>query len=144
MTSQMQPYQTPTYGGGQQVAETDQSGNTAVTLIAWGVAIVTLGYMLPWAIAANRHKSNQGAIAVLNLLLGWTFIGWVAALVMACGAHQRNIAPQVNVVLAQQFHQPQQVATTIAPPPPAGWYPSPTGNGQAYWDGKQWAPEQPV
>lgn len=56
--------------------------------ITWVIAIVTVGYMLPWAVAATRGKSNSGAIAVLNLLLGWTAIGWIVALVMACGAHQ--------------------------------------------------------
>jgi hypothetical protein len=44
--------------------------------------------MLPWAVAATRGKSNALAIGLLNFLLGWTFIGWLAALVMACGSHQ--------------------------------------------------------
>jgi hypothetical protein len=56
--------------------------------IAWVLAVLSLGYFLPWAVAATRGKSNAGAIGWLNLLLGWTFIGWVAALVMACTAHQ--------------------------------------------------------
>jgi hypothetical protein len=33
---------------------------------------------------AGAKKSNAGAIFVLNLFLGWTLIGWVAALVWAC------------------------------------------------------------
>lgn len=44
--------------------------------------------MLPWAVAATRGKSNATAVALINLLLGWTLIGWIVALVMACGAHQ--------------------------------------------------------
>ena len=56
--------------------------------MAWVVAIVTLGYMLPWAVAATRGKSNSGAIALVNLLVGWSLIGWIVALVMACGSHQ--------------------------------------------------------
>ena len=60
----------------------------AEVAVAWVFAIVTFGYMLPWAVAATRGKSNSGAIALLNFLLGWTFIGWVAALVLACTAHQ--------------------------------------------------------
>jgi hypothetical protein len=40
-------------------------------------------YFLP-AIAAFRSKHhNAEAIACLNLLLGWTFVGWVIALVWA-------------------------------------------------------------
>jgi uncharacterized protein with PQ loop repeat len=55
-------------------------------VIAWIVAILTLGYMLPWAVAATRRKSNTGAIALINVLLGWTVVGWVIALVMAASA----------------------------------------------------------
>jgi hypothetical protein len=67
---------------------TDKSGKGAQATIAWVLAVVTIGYMLPWAIAATRGKSNAGSIGWLNLLLGWTLIGWIIALVMACGAHQ--------------------------------------------------------
>lgn len=38
-------------------------------------------YFLPTI--AGWHKKNVGAILTLNLLLGWTFIGWVVALVWA-------------------------------------------------------------
>jgi hypothetical protein len=37
-------------------------------------------YFLPTVIALLRGKKNSGAIFVLNLFLGWTFIGWVIAL----------------------------------------------------------------
>lgn len=67
---------------------TDKSGKGGQATVAWVLAVVTLGYMLPWAIAASRGKSNSGSIGWLNLLLGWTLIGWIIALVMACGKHQ--------------------------------------------------------
>ena len=70
------------------VVVTDARTNGVEVLIAWILTVVTLGYMLPWAIAATRGKSNSWAVGLLNFLLGWTFIGWVAALVMACMAHQ--------------------------------------------------------
>lgn len=48
-------------------------------------AIMLLGllgvYFLPSFIAVNNKKRNAGAIFALNLLLGWTFLGWVLALV---------------------------------------------------------------
>ena len=107
---------------------TDQTGNPAITIIAWVVAVLTLFYMLPWAIAATRHKSNHGAIAVLNLLLGWTFIGWIVALVMACGAHQQAATPVI-------------MGAPTAPPP--GWYPAPDGSaGQVWWDGQRWTEQR--
>jgi hypothetical protein len=40
-------------------------------------------YCIPLGVAANRKHQNFGAICALNLLLGWTFLGWVAALVWA-------------------------------------------------------------
>lgn len=67
---------------------------THITL-AWILAICTIGYLLPWAIAASRGKSNAGAIGLVNFFAGWTIIGWFAALVMACSSHQ-----QVAVVQA--------------------------------------------
>jgi DNA-directed RNA polymerase subunit RPC12/RpoP len=41
-------------------------------------------YFLPALVASGRRHYNRGAILVLNLFLGWTLIGWVAALVWAC------------------------------------------------------------
>ncbi len=52
---------------------------------AFFVIIVILSlflYFLPTII--GRHKTNAFAIFVLNLFLGWTFFGWVVALVWAC------------------------------------------------------------
>jgi hypothetical protein len=39
-------------------------------------------YFLPAII--GRHKRNSGAIFALNLFAGWTFVGWIIALVWAC------------------------------------------------------------
>lgn len=67
---------------------TDRKGRPLSATISIVVAVLTLGYMLPWMVAALRGKSNHIAILVLNLLLGWTVIGWIIALVMACTSHQ--------------------------------------------------------
>lgn len=40
-------------------------------------------YFLPCAVAIQRKHHQTAAIAALNILLGWTFLGWVAALVWA-------------------------------------------------------------
>jgi len=39
-------------------------------------------YFLPSIVGIGRK--NSGAILILNLFLGWTFIGWVVALTWAC------------------------------------------------------------
>lgn len=40
-------------------------------------------YFMPTILANANKKRNKDAIFVLNLLLGWTFVGWVVALVWA-------------------------------------------------------------
>lgn len=67
---------------------TDRRRRPVQAPVAWTIAVLTLGYMLPWAVAATRGKSNAGAIGWVNLLAGWTGIGWIIALVMACTSHQ--------------------------------------------------------
>jgi hypothetical protein len=41
-------------------------------------------YFVPAMVAHKKHHPNATAIFVLDLFLGWTFIGWVLALVWAC------------------------------------------------------------
>ncbi|MDF9787924.1 ABC-type sugar transport system permease subunit [Polynucleobacter sphagniphilus] len=47
------------------------------------ITVFSLFYLLPFAIAFNKKRANTGAIFVLNLFLGWSFVGWVIALVWA-------------------------------------------------------------
>lgn len=74
------------------VLATDQRNKGGEAAIAWVLTVFTLGYFLPWAIAATRGKSNSAAVGLITFLLGWTFIGWIIALVMACGPHQTGVA----------------------------------------------------
>jgi len=67
---------------------TDKKGRPISATISIVLAVLTLGYMLPWMVAALRGKSNHWAVMALNLLLGWTVIGWIIALVMALTSHQ--------------------------------------------------------
>jgi T4 superinfection immunity protein len=41
-------------------------------------------YFMPAVVAVWREHHNTRAIIVLNVLLGWTVLGWVFALVWAC------------------------------------------------------------
>lgn len=66
----------------------DKKGRPISATISIVLAVITVGYMLPWMIAALRGKSNHWAVLALNLLLGWTILGWIAALVMALTSHQ--------------------------------------------------------
>ncbi|MFN8126840.1 MAG: superinfection immunity protein [Candidatus Nanopelagicales bacterium] len=55
---------------------------TTTKVVAVVVAILTAGYMLPWAIAAVRDVPHW-TVFWINLLLGWTIIGWIVALVLS-------------------------------------------------------------
>ena len=54
-------------------------------LTAWDLIVMTLlifvGYFLPTFIALIRRYNDSLGIMTLNFLLGWTFVGWVVALI---------------------------------------------------------------
>ena len=50
-------------------------------------SVVFLGYFLPTFIASARQRPNTGGVFIVNLLTGWLVIGWIVALVMACGTN---------------------------------------------------------
>jgi len=58
-----------------------------MSLASANLLLFIVGYMclypLPSLIAYLRGHRNFAGITCLNLLLGWTFIGWVVSLVWA-------------------------------------------------------------
>lgn len=57
-----------------------------VLTTAAGAACVLIGaivYLLPAIIAYDRHHPQKQAIFALNLLFGWTFLGWAGAMIWA-------------------------------------------------------------
>ena len=71
---------------------TDQRDQPMATLLSMIAAVFTLGYMAPWVVAAARGKSNHTAVFGLNLLLGWTVVGWIVAMGKAAGPHNAVLA----------------------------------------------------
>lgn len=61
-----------------------------VIFVVGGVSLFI--YFIPSFAAGTRHR-NFNAILVLNIFLGWTFIGWVIALVWACMDSQKDPPP---------------------------------------------------
>jgi hypothetical protein len=47
------------------------------------VLLVLCWYFVPSFVALVRKVRHQGSVVVINVFLGWTFIGWVVALAMA-------------------------------------------------------------
>lgn len=66
----------------------DRRNRPVSAFVAVVVALLTGGYMLPWAVAALRGKSNHWMIFWINLLGGWTLILWIVALVMSFSSHR--------------------------------------------------------
>lgn len=46
-------------------------------------ALIVVFYLLPTIISATRSTDHQGMIFWINILFGWTVLGWVAALIWA-------------------------------------------------------------
>jgi hypothetical protein len=102
-----------------------------VMLIIILMAVGVLVYFTPWFVANKRNHPNRRSIGFLNLLLGWTFIGWVVALVWAYSNFQSAAAngvvlnkplPGANGGIAPGLQQPEPnqktpVADNIRPCP---------------------------
>lgn len=72
------------------LAQSGAGGEAAAVIgIIIGILIAIVLYFIPTVIAFFRGHHNAVAIFGLNLLLGWTFIGWVASLVWSLTAVER-------------------------------------------------------
>lgn len=60
-------------------------------------------YLMPLAIAATRRHRYTRMIAAINLALGWTIIGWIAALFWAVN---RDLQDQAPVGAAPPLREP--------------------------------------
>jgi hypothetical protein len=77
-----------------------------------GVAIL---YFVPIIVACVRHHPNTPAIVLLNLLAGWTFIGWVGSLVWSLTNPQTP-----NTTVYVQAGAATTSTQLLPPPPPPG------------------------
>ena len=66
------------------IATSDLSTELALTVVLFGGVLFVALYLLPFIIGEARGVPRLGSLLTINLLLGWTLIGWVAVLVMAC------------------------------------------------------------
>jgi len=86
----------------------DGSGGLALGVI---FALAML-YFIPTITAFQRKHPSKEAISVLNLLLGWTFIGWVAAMVWAV-----NVPAKVRVPVAPPQAAAEPIVTALVSAP---------------------------
>ena len=99
----------------------DDFGTTVWAYLIWAVLIA--GYFLPTIIAWRRKHHNLGAIIAVNLLLGWTLLGWLIALIWSLTAVRNPYAPQ----------------PAYPPPPPVQYQVGDIVNGHRF-NGQTWQP----
>lgn len=58
--------------------------------------IVAAIYFLPTVVAGMRGHPNGTPIFLLNLFLGWTFIGWLVSLIWSSSAIAKQVAQPVE------------------------------------------------
>jgi hypothetical protein len=57
----------------------------------WIIVVMAVGvYFVPCIVGQVRDVKPYGWIALLNVFLGWTFLGWVVALVWAAVAEKKT------------------------------------------------------
>ncbi|MCI1736248.1 MAG: superinfection immunity protein [Pseudomonas veronii] len=66
------------------------NGNPAAAFLLLAISFVI--YFFPTFIASYRKHVNGTSIFLVNLFLGWTFLGWVVALVWASSANTEKSA----------------------------------------------------
>jgi len=59
------------------------------TITPLGYAVFTALYLLPAIIAAARKHHHGWSILFLTVLLGWTVLGWIVALIWSGSAVKR-------------------------------------------------------
>lgn len=87
------------------------SGFVIAVMMIFAAAVSLAVYLLPVLVGWQRHVRNLGSVAAINVLLGWTLVGWVVALAMAL----RSTVPAAAV---QVINNPQPPSVPYPPPVP--------------------------
>ena len=53
------------------------------------IGFIAIIYFIPFIVAVIRGSNRSTQVFLLNLFLGWTFLVWVIALVMAVGKKEK-------------------------------------------------------
>jgi hypothetical protein len=89
------------------------------------IVLALLLYLFPALLAIMRHHNNSAAIVALNILLGWSFLGWVVALVWAFTANtpqgklgqvpDNGWTPKTDDMIDRYVQEAAQRSTPAAP-----------------------------
>jgi len=62
--------------------------------------LLVVAYLLPTIVSWRRGHRQHLAITVLNVLLGWTILGWIGALVWACTT---DVEPKIELERSERI-----------------------------------------
>lgn len=65
--------------------------HTDMTVFTIAFAVLAIVYFIPTAVAVSRGHHQMPAIVAMNILLGWTLLGWIAALIWALTAVRQPV-----------------------------------------------------
>jgi Superinfection immunity protein len=78
--------------------------------VMW-LVIIPAAYFLPTIISGTCRHRHAGAVFVLNLFLGWTFLGWVIALIWSV-MNQRD-SRQARTIISEPAPTPRDSAPVM-------------------------------
>ncbi len=76
------------------MAAAQASGGSIIGVIISSIILGALGlfiYFIPSFVAHKKQHIQKVSILLLNIFLGWTFIGWVVALIWANLKDKNNL-----------------------------------------------------
>jgi hypothetical protein len=86
-------------------------------------------YFLPSIVAIQKQKHNTAAIMAVNILLGWSVIGWIVALVWALAESPSPAGYQTNTPYpspSPSSYTPPSYTPPPQPPPSPAPAPAPS------------------
>lgn len=74
-------------------ASVSDSPTEFLNTVGSSLLLIILGaiYLIPMVVALRRGHPQAGPIIVINLLLGWTLIGWALVLAWAVGSFKKEV-----------------------------------------------------
>jgi predicted membrane protein len=74
-----------------------------------GVVVAICLYFLPAILA--RHRRDFNRILIINFIFGWTFLGWIVALIWAVGTEKEPVVINNQAPKASTADQLEKLAS---------------------------------
>lgn len=68
-------------------------------------------YFIPTFVAFGRDKSSKGMIFILNIVLGWTLLGWIFLLIWAFSVDSEQLRSAAGAYQIRRESMPQKKCT---------------------------------